>query len=133
MKKAAGIAGVFCRFARRALVLKAPVPRLTIKHAVSLHVTLSLSSSRENLLFVTKSLMLFSAKKEVNTKNVSNLLSEIFEEGEEEGREKKKKEASNEIRVNERVIADKCSIEIHFQLFTHHFNLIFCLLTTSCW
>lgn len=70
----------FCRFAVRALAVKAPVPRLTIKHAVSLHVILRRSSRRENLFFVTKSLILSSPKKEGNTKNVSNLLWEIFEE-----------------------------------------------------
>lgn len=64
----------------RALAVKTPVPRLTIKHAVSLHVILRRSSRRENLFFVTKSLILSSLKKEGNTKNVSNLLWEIFEE-----------------------------------------------------
>lgn len=61
-------------FALRALAVKAPVPRLTIKHAVSLRVILRRSSRRENLFFVTKSLILSSPKKEGNTKNVSNLL-----------------------------------------------------------
>lgn len=45
----------------------------------------------------------------------------------------KKRKTPNKTRVNDGVIVDKCGIEIHFQLFTHHFNLIFCLLTTSCW
>lgn len=76
----------FCRFAVRALAVKASVPRLTIKHAVSLHVILRRSRRRENLFFVTKSLILSSLKKEGNTKNVSNLLWEIFEE-----KKKKKK------------------------------------------
>jgi len=64
----------FCRFAVRALAVKAPVLRLTIKHAVSLRVILRCSSRRENLFFCHKSLILSSLKKEGNTKNVSNLL-----------------------------------------------------------
>lgn len=60
---------------------------------MSLHVILRRSSMRENLFFVTKSLILSSPKKEGNTKNVSNLLWEIFEEEGEggEGGEKKEK------------------------------------------
>lgn len=49
-----------CRFAARALVLKAPPPRLTIKHAEKRLCYPQLRSTRENLFFVIKSLILSS-------------------------------------------------------------------------
>ena len=67
------------RLAVRALAAKAPAPPITIKHAVRLHVILRSFSGRGNLFYVTKSLILSSLKKEGNTKNVFNLLWEIFE------------------------------------------------------